>query len=150
MLYLICRPSKRARKQKIISLCREVIGRKIVIRAELWIAKEITYMHVYKIRYLNSKNDGFQSKLLRPTWHHNIYIYIYIWTKLVVDTMRTVITTKYQKYISTTIHKHANVLAKVNKSPYVRLFNMKPHGAYSITIHVHTMTILDISHKQKE
>ena len=44
------------------------------------------------------------------------------------------------------ILKHENVLAKVNKLPYVRLHYMKPHDTYIITIHVHTMTIADISH----
>ena len=43
-----------------------------------------------------------------------------------------------------------NVLAKVNKSPYGRLSIMKPHDAYSITIHVYTVTQAVISQKQKE
>ena len=61
-----------------------------------------------------------------------------------------VITTKYQKYPSTTIVKHANVLAKVNKFPCGRLHNMTPHDAYSIPIYVRTTTLEDISHKQRE
>ena len=54
--------------------------------------------------------------------------------------IHSVITTKYQKYHSTKILKHANIFAKVNKSPYVRLQNMIAHEACSITTHVRTMT----------
>ena len=57
---------------------------------------------------------------------------------------------KYQKYPSTTILKHANVLAVVNKPPYVRLHNMTPHDAYSITIRVRTTTQAEISNEQTE
>ena len=53
-------------------------------------------------------------------------------------------------YTSTTIIKHANVLAKVNKLPWGHLQNVKPHDAYSIPIHVLTMTLADISHEQKK
>ena len=42
---------------------------------------------------------------------------IKILTKRGADTIYTVLPTKYCKYTSTTILKHANVLAKVNK-PY--------------------------------
>ena len=40
------------------------------------------------------------------------------------DTMHAVIPTKYQKYPSTTIIKHSNVLIEVSKSPYVHLSNV--------------------------
>ena len=66
---------------------------------------------------------------------------IMIITKRDNDTIQAVIMKKYQNYPSTTILKHANILAKVKKSPYVRLLNMMPYHAYSITIHVRTMTI---------
>ena len=52
-------------------------------------------------------------------------------------------------YPSTTILKHANVLAKVNKSPSGRLHNIMSHATYSIKIHVPTMTLMDISNKKK-
>ena len=71
-------------------------------------------------------------------------------TKLGSDTINDVIPKKYQKHSSNTILKHANVLAKVNKSPWGRLLNMMPHDANSIPIHVRTMTLVDINHKQKE
>ena len=58
--------------------------------------------------------------------------------------------TKYQKYPSTRIIKQANVLAKVNKTPYVCLLNTVPHVAYSVTTHIGTMAKLDIIHEQKE
>ena len=61
-----------------------------------------------------------------------------------------VIPTKYKKQFSTTILEHANFLAKVNKSPSEHLHNMTPHDAYSITIHVRTVTLVNISHEQKE
>ena len=64
--------------------------------------------------------------------------------------MHAVIPTKYQKYPSTTILKHMNVLAKVNKSPSGPLLKMTPHDAYSITIHLLRMILMDISHEQKE
>ena len=38
-------------------------------------------------------------------------------TKKGTNTLRSFTVTKYQKYPSTTIPKHPNVLAKVNKSP---------------------------------
>ena len=40
---------------------------------------------------------------------------IVVLTKQGTDTAHTIIPTKYQKYPSTTINKHANVLAIVNK-----------------------------------
>ena len=73
-----------------------------------------------------------------------------LWTKLGTDTIHPVIPMKYQKHTSTTILKHANILDKVNKSPYMSLLNMTPHDAYSITIHVRTMSISEISHDKKE
>ena len=54
------------------------------------------------------------------------------------------------EYPSTTMIKHANVLAKVNKSPYGNLLNMTQQDTYSITIQVCTMNLEDISHEQKE
>ena len=57
---------------------------------------------------------------------------------------------KYHMHLSTKKLKHTNVSDKVNKSPYVRLINMNPHDAYSITIHVRTTTLAEISHKKKE
>ena len=75
---------------------------------------------------------------------------IIILTKKGAYTIYTIIMTKYQKYPSTTILKHVNVLAKVNKLPYFRLLNMTPRYAYSITIHVRTMTLVDISPTKKE
>ena len=75
---------------------------------------------------------------------------IIILTKRGTDTRHSVIPTKYQKYPSTTILKHMNYLDKLNKSPYVCLLTMAPHDAYSITTNVCTMTISEISHKQKD
>ena len=60
--------------------------------------------------------------------------------------IHAVIPTKYQKNPSKTILKHANILAKVNKSPYVCLLNMFPHYAYSIKTHVHIIIMSVISH----
>ena len=60
------------------------------------------------------------------------------------------IPTKYQKYFLTTIIEHANFLAKVNKSPQEYLHNNTPHDDYSITIHVSTVTLKDISHEKKQ
>ena len=71
---------------------------------------------------------------------------IIISTKRGTDTIYIAILTKYQKYPSTTILKHANVLDKANKLPYGRLLNMTPNYAYSITIYVRKMTLPDISH----
>ena len=56
--------------------------------------------------------------------------------------------TKYWTYLSTTILKHANIFAKVNKSPYGRLHNMTTHDANSITIHICTLTIDENSNKK--
>ena len=58
----------------------------------------------------------------------NITSKIIILTKRGTDTIHDVIQTKYHKYPSTTILKHVNVLAKVNKSHYMRLLNMTPHN----------------------
>ena len=57
---------------------------------------------------------------------------------------------KYQKYPSTTILKHVNVLPKVNKSTWGNLHHMTPHDSYSIPIHVRTMSLSVISHEQEE
>ena len=75
---------------------------------------------------------------------------IVILTKRSADTIHDFILTKYQKYPSTTILKHANVLEKVNKPPYGSLSNITPHNAYSITIYVYIVMLADSSHEQKE
>ena len=91
-------------------------------------------------------NDNFTQN----DWiQHDIISEIYILNKQGADTAHAIIPTKYKKYTSTTILKYSNVLAKVNKSPYGCLLNMMPHDATSITIRVHTITLSDISHKQK-
>ena len=66
---------------------------------------------------------------------------IIILTKQGIDKIHAAVTKKYKKYPSTKILKHVNFLAKVNKLPKGCLLNMILHYAYSITIHVHTMTI---------
>ena len=71
-------------------------------------------------------------------------------TKKDSDMIHDVIPTKYQKYPSNTILKHANILAKVDRLPLGSLINTTSHDAYSIPIHVRTMTLSDISHEQKE
>ena len=81
---------------------------------------------------------------------HEILNNVIILTKQGADTIYTVILTKYQKSPSTAILQHANVLAKVNKSPDVWLLNMTPHDTYSVTIIVRTIILADISHGQKE
>ena len=63
--------------------------------------------------------------------------------------MHTIIPTKYQKYPSTKILKHANVLTKSNKSPWGRLHNITPRDAYTIPIHVCTVTLADNSHEKR-
>ena len=88
-----------------------------------------------------TKNDWYQRDIINK---------IIISTKQDTITIHVIIPKKYQKYPSTTILKNANVLAKVNKLPYEFLHNMTSHDAYIITIHVLTITISDISHKQKE
>ena len=71
-------------------------------------------------------------------------------TQLGSDTIHDVIPTKCQRYPSNTILENTNVLDKVNKLPYWRLLNMTSHDAYSIKIHVRTMTLFYISHQQNE
>ena len=63
--------------------------------------------------------------------------------------IHAVILTKYQKYPSTTILKHANVLDKVNTPSWGSLPNTPQHDAYSITIYVRTVTLADISNKKR-
>ena len=63
--------------------------------------------------------------------------------------MHTTITTKYNKYPSTKILKHANVLTKVNKSPWGSLHDITPHDAYSTPIHVRTVTLAYSSHEKR-
>ena len=48
------------------------------------------------------------------------------------DIIYVIILVKYQKYPSNKILKHANVLAKVNKSPWGILHNTTPNNAYNI------------------
>ena len=81
---------------------------------------------------------------------HDIINKIVILTKQGTDKIHAVIPKKYWKYPWTTILKDAIFLAKVKKLPYRRLTNMNPHGAYIIIIHVSTVTLADISPKQKE
>ena len=64
--------------------------------------------------------------------------------------MHAVILMKHQKDPSTRILKHANVLDKVNKSPWGSLNIMTPHDAYSVTVNVCTVTLVDISNEQKD
>ena len=74
---------------------------------------------------------------------------IIILTKQRTDRIHTVITTKNRKYTSTTILKHVNVLAKVNKSSYGLLPNIMLHDTHIITIRVRKVTLPDISHEQE-
>ena len=64
--------------------------------------------------------------------------------------IHAVIPINYHKYPSSTIIKHKDVLARVNKWTYVHSLNMKPHDYKSITNHVHKMTVSDISYEKKE
>ena len=81
---------------------------------------------------------------------HDIIHIIKILIKQRTDTIHDIIPTKYQKYSSNTILKHVNSLAKLNQMPYNHFHIMTPCEAYSITIYVHTVTIADSSHEQKE
>ena len=74
---------------------------------------------------------------------------IEILTNRGTDKIHAVILTKYHKYPSTTILKHSDTLAKVNKLPYGRLPYMTPHDAYIIKTHISTVTLADISHKKR-
>ena len=88
-------------------------------------------------------------KLTQNYWGwHAIISNIIILTKRGTDRIHAIIPTKYYKYPSTTILKHTNVLAKVDQLPYGSLPNMTPHESYSITIHLRTVTLSEISHKQ--
>ena len=80
----------------------------------------------------------------------DIINHIIILTKRGADKIYTILPKKHYRYPSTTILKHANALVKVNKPPYEVLHNMTPHDTYIITIHVYTMTLVDISHEQKD
>ena len=73
-----------------------------------------------------------------------------ILTKQGSDKIHEFIPTKYQKYPFNTILKHANVLDKLNKLSWGHLLHLPSQDAYSIQIHVLTMTLADNSHKQKE
>ena len=146
VLYLICFPRKIAIKHKVLSLFKKGIGRKIVVRTELCMKNDITY--IYILNWVISARK--MMSLTQNDWGQNDIINkIMILTKRVTYTIHAAILIKYQKHHSTTIVKHVNSLAKLNYSPCVCLLNMKPYDAYSITIHVCKMTIADISHKQK-
>ena len=57
-------------------------------------------------------------ELTQNDWgQHDITNKTIILIKQGSDMIHDVIPTKYQKYFSTTILEHANLLAKVNKSP---------------------------------
>ena len=74
----------------------------------------MTYIHTYKTRLDKLVNDGVNENY----WgQRDIINKIIILTKSRTDTIHAVIPMKYRKYPSTTILKHANVLAEVNKSP---------------------------------
>ena len=120
----------------------------MVIRTELYMTKYITCIHTYKngldqlVKMMSfTKNDWGQRDIINK---------ITVLTKRGADTIYTSIPMKYQNYHSTTIIKHANVLAKVNKLPYGSSLNVMPHDSYSIKIHVHTMIIAESSHEQKD
>ena len=82
-----------------------------------------------------TQNDWGQRDIIKK------FIILNKWSK---KTIHAVLPKKYQKYLSTTILKNENVLAKVNKLPWGSLLHMTPHDSYSITIHVRTMATLDI------
>ena len=109
--------------------------------------KHITYIHTYKTGGRSARKN---MSFTHNDWGQRDIINNTIILKIRgVDTIYTAIPTKYQKYLATTILKHANVLDKVNKSLYRSLHNMTPHNTYSITIHVHIITLAEISHAQK-
>ena len=47
ILYLICCPFKGSRKNNIVPLHKKGIGIKIVIRADLCLTKDITYIYIH-------------------------------------------------------------------------------------------------------
>ena len=100
--------------------------------------KDITHIYIYN-RVISARK--IKSFTQNYCGQRDIINNIKILIKWVTDTINAVIPKKYQNYPSDTILKHANVLAKVNKSPSLRLPNMMPHEAYSIIIHAHKMTI---------
>ena len=138
VLYLICCTRQRAREHKK-NIFRKGYGSKIFTRTELCMKKHITYKHTYKTGlYQLVKMMSFT----HTDWDKcDIINNILILTKRGSDTIHTIIPKKYQKYQSTTILKHENVLVKVNKSPYVPLLNITIHYVYSITIYVFTTTL---------
>ena len=79
-------------------------------------------------------------------WNHK---YNYNIDQQGIDKIHDVILKKYYKYPSTKILNHANILAEVNKSPYVSVLHMTAHDAYSIKIHMLNLTMLDISSKKR-
>ena len=109
--------------------------------------KDIAYIYIYNLVISDRKimsftqNDWVQRSILNK---------IILLTNLVKDTKHDVIPIKYQKYSSTTILKHENILAKVDKLSYVFVLNMIPHGAFIIPIHLRKFSISEISHKQME
>ena len=66
------------------------------------------------------------------------------------DKIHDVISTKYQKYPSNTKLNMLMFMAKVNKLPQGSLINIPSNDAYSIPIHLRTMTLADISKEQRE
>ena len=106
----------------------------------------MTYKYKYKNELDKLVHDGFTQK----EWgKRDIINKTKISTKQGPDTIHDVILSKYQKYPSNTILKFANVLAEAIKLPYGRSLSMTPHDTYSIPIHVHTITLSEINHKQK-
>ena len=72
-----------------------------------------------------------------------------ILTKQGTDMIQDVIPNKCQKYPSTRILKHVNVLDKLNKLSWGSLHHMIPHDACSIPIHIRTVILADIHHKKR-
>ena len=81
---------------------------------DLCLTKYITYIHIYKTGLYQIVNDGFTQN---DSIKRDIINKTKILTKLGSDTIHDIIPQKYDKYHSTTILKHVNVLAKVNRAP---------------------------------
>ena len=103
----------------------------------------MTYNYTYKHGSYKLVNDGFTQKY---RVQHKIINKTRILPKRCSDRIHDVIPTKYQKYPSTTILKHVNVLAKVNKLPWGNLYNMTSHDAYITTIHISRMYLAGINY----
>ena len=117
-------PSQHKETTKLCTFSEHELKRKyLFVHICAW-TKNITHIYTQKSGLYQIIKWWSNSKWMRSMWY---YKQNYNLNQIGTDTIHAIIPKKYQKYPSTTILKHVNMLAEVSKFNHVCLYNMTPY-----------------------